>query len=149
MYANVYEQTKEIGVLRAIGLRKGKITAVYMYEAFVLIIGSAATGRVSCTVLHSLLSNTLLERYNHRSCRGGCFHLPANSVHATSSPVCFPHNNRHRCFCYGYSVVPFVCPWSDQKPHEEERCSDHATQRLIAYSGPARICCLRGSAGSR
>jgi len=44
MYANVYEQTKEIGIMRALGLRKGKITAVYMYEAFVLIISSAMTG---------------------------------------------------------------------------------------------------------
>ena len=44
MYANVREQTKEIGVLRALGLGKPRLTRAYMYEAFTLVLASSLTG---------------------------------------------------------------------------------------------------------
>ena len=44
MSANLYEQTKELGILRAMGLRAGHIIALYTYEAFVLVLASSLLG---------------------------------------------------------------------------------------------------------
>jgi ABC-type antimicrobial peptide transport system permease subunit len=44
MSANLYEQTKEIGVLRAIGLKKTRIILLYIYEAFILVVASSLLG---------------------------------------------------------------------------------------------------------
>lgn len=44
MSANLIEQTKEIGVLRAIGFRKSRIILLYFYEAIVLVLASSTTG---------------------------------------------------------------------------------------------------------
>ena len=44
MSANLYEQTKEIGVLRAIGFSKCRIRMLYFYEAMVLVFASALLG---------------------------------------------------------------------------------------------------------
>jgi ABC-type antimicrobial peptide transport system permease subunit len=44
MSANLYEQTKEIGVLRAIGFSKCRIRMLYFYEAMVLVFASAILG---------------------------------------------------------------------------------------------------------
>jgi ABC-type antimicrobial peptide transport system permease subunit len=41
MSANMYEQTKEIGVLRAIGFRTTHIKMLYFYEALVLVVASS------------------------------------------------------------------------------------------------------------
>jgi hypothetical protein len=41
MYTNINEQTKEIGVLRAIGVRKFFIWRLYVYEALVLLLSSS------------------------------------------------------------------------------------------------------------
>jgi ABC-type antimicrobial peptide transport system permease subunit len=44
MSANLYEQTKEIGVLRAIGFTKCRIKMLYFYEAMVLVFASSILG---------------------------------------------------------------------------------------------------------
>ena len=44
MSANLYEQAKEIGILRAIGFRKYRIIALYSYEAFILVLASSFLG---------------------------------------------------------------------------------------------------------
>lgn len=44
MSANLYEQTKEIGVLRSIGFTKMRIRMLYFYEAMVLVLASCTTG---------------------------------------------------------------------------------------------------------
>lgn len=44
MSANLYQQTKEIGVLRAIGVQKGSIRILYFYEALVLVTASCLMG---------------------------------------------------------------------------------------------------------
>ena len=44
MSANLYEQTKEIGLLRAIGLTKIRIKLLYFYEAVVLVFSSCLLG---------------------------------------------------------------------------------------------------------
>jgi len=44
MFTNVYEQVKEIGVLRALGVTQGRMKRVYIYEAFVLVLTSSILG---------------------------------------------------------------------------------------------------------
>lgn len=44
MSANLFEQAKEIGVLRAIGFRKIRILMLYTYEAFILVVASSIMG---------------------------------------------------------------------------------------------------------
>ncbi len=44
MSANLYEQTKEIGVLRSIGFTKWRIRMLYFYEAMVLVLASCLMG---------------------------------------------------------------------------------------------------------
>ena len=44
MSANLFDQTKEIGVLRAIGFSKFKMKKLYFYEAFVLVMASCILG---------------------------------------------------------------------------------------------------------
>ncbi len=44
MTANLYEQAKEIGVMRSVGLTKNRIKLLYFYEAFVLVFASCLLG---------------------------------------------------------------------------------------------------------
>ena len=44
MSANLYEQTKEIGVLRAMGFRSSRIKMLYFYEALTLVLASSMLG---------------------------------------------------------------------------------------------------------
>jgi ABC-type antimicrobial peptide transport system permease subunit len=44
MSANLMEQAKEIGILRAIGFRKLRIIMLYVYEAFILVLASSIMG---------------------------------------------------------------------------------------------------------
>ena len=51
MSANLYEQTKEIGVLRSIGFTKMRIRLLYFYEAMVLILAACSMGNmIGCMV---------------------------------------------------------------------------------------------------
>ena len=44
MSANLYDQTKEIGILRAMGYTKRRIQFVYFMEAFILVMASCICG---------------------------------------------------------------------------------------------------------
>ena len=44
MSANLFDQTKEIGVLRAMGFTKTRIKMLYFYEAFILVMASSLLG---------------------------------------------------------------------------------------------------------
>ena len=44
MSANLYEQSKEIGVLRSMGVTKYRITLLYFYEALILVFASSLMG---------------------------------------------------------------------------------------------------------
>lgn len=44
MTANILEQTKEICVLRAVGITKARMCRLYIYEAFVLVISASFSG---------------------------------------------------------------------------------------------------------
>ena len=44
MSANLYDQSKEIGILRSIGLTRIRIKLLYFYEALVLVFASSLLG---------------------------------------------------------------------------------------------------------
>jgi lipoprotein-releasing system permease protein len=44
MTANLYEQSKEIAVMRSIGFTKRRVKLLYFYEAFVLVFVSCLLG---------------------------------------------------------------------------------------------------------
>lgn len=44
MSANLMEQTKEIGVMRAMGLKKYRVQFLYFYEAIILVFASSMMG---------------------------------------------------------------------------------------------------------
>ena len=44
MTANLYEQAKEIAILRAMGFTRARIVLLYFYEAFILVLASAISG---------------------------------------------------------------------------------------------------------
>jgi len=44
MSTNVHEQSKEIGILRSIGLRKFPLTRTYIWESFVLVLAASILG---------------------------------------------------------------------------------------------------------
>ena len=44
MSANLYEQKKEVGVLRAIGFTKYRVRMLYFYESLVLVTSSCFLG---------------------------------------------------------------------------------------------------------
>jgi ABC-type antimicrobial peptide transport system permease subunit len=50
MLGNLYEQCKEISLMRAIGFSKNRITKLYVYEAFILVIASSINGVIIGTV---------------------------------------------------------------------------------------------------
>ena len=44
MTANIYEQNKEIAIMRAIGFTKSVVARLYIYEAFILVSASSVLG---------------------------------------------------------------------------------------------------------
>ena len=51
MSANILAQTKEISILRAVGLTKKRVISLYINEAFVLVLSSSMLGILIGTVL--------------------------------------------------------------------------------------------------
>jgi ABC-type antimicrobial peptide transport system permease subunit len=60
MFTNIHEQAKEIGILRAIGISKGALYRIYVYEAFVLVLASSLLGILIGTVVGYMV---LLQRF--------------------------------------------------------------------------------------
>lgn len=44
MTGNLYEQCKDIAVMRSIGFTKSIITKLYIYEAFILVAAASISG---------------------------------------------------------------------------------------------------------
>lgn len=51
MTGNLFEQCKEISILRAIGCTKSTITKIYIYEAFILVVASSFSGLLIGTIV--------------------------------------------------------------------------------------------------
>ena len=60
MSANLYEQKKEVGVLRAMGFTKIRVKLLYFYEALVLVLTSCTLGILIGTVV----GYTMLLQFN-------------------------------------------------------------------------------------
>jgi putative ABC transport system permease protein len=56
MIMSVFERTREIGILRAIGWRKGRVVRLILYESLLLSVFGAMTGIVVAVVLTRALS---------------------------------------------------------------------------------------------
>ncbi|PKL03654.1 MAG: hypothetical protein CVV53_09110, partial [Spirochaetae bacterium HGW-Spirochaetae-9] len=52
----MYERIREIGTMRAIGVQRGEIRSLFLYEAFFLALGGAIAGIILALVAMSLLS---------------------------------------------------------------------------------------------
>ncbi|KAJ3055820.1 hypothetical protein HK097_009124 [Rhizophlyctis rosea] len=50
MLANTFEQSKEIGVLRALGVRRGVMFRIYVYESFVVTVAAGGLGIIMGTI---------------------------------------------------------------------------------------------------
>lgn len=56
MSANLYEQKKEVGILRAMGFTRYRVKALYFYEALILVFSSCALGvLIGCLVGYTML----------------------------------------------------------------------------------------------
>jgi len=51
MSANLLDQCKELGILRAMGFTKFRIKLLYFYEAFILVIASCLLGVMIGTIV--------------------------------------------------------------------------------------------------
>lgn len=51
MSANLFEQCKEIAILRAIGFIEFRVVRIYVYEAFILVTSSSVLGIMIGTFL--------------------------------------------------------------------------------------------------
>lgn len=51
MSANLYDQAKEIGILRAMGITRIRITLLYFYEALVLVFAACLLGILIGTIV--------------------------------------------------------------------------------------------------
>ena len=78
MSTNIVEQTKEIGILRSLGLTKFEINKVYVYEALVLILSSSLIGMM----MGSVLSFVILEQQTLFTSYPVSFYVPQSIVGA-------------------------------------------------------------------
>lgn len=61
MQANLLDQTKEIGVLRAMGFTKRRIQLLYLYESFVLVMSSSFLGiMIGTTVAFTMVMQQII-----------------------------------------------------------------------------------------
>ena len=60
MSANLYEQKKEVGVLRAMGFTKYRVRALYFYESLVLVMSSCILG----VLIGTIVGYTMLLQFN-------------------------------------------------------------------------------------
>ena len=60
MSANLYEQKKEVGVLRSMGFSKFRLRLLYFYEALILVISSCFLG----VLIGTMVGYTMLLQFN-------------------------------------------------------------------------------------
>eukprot|EP01006_Ploeotia_vitrea_P022059 TRINITY_DN54469_c0_g1_i1.p1 TRINITY_DN54469_c0_g1~~TRINITY_DN54469_c0_g1_i1.p1 ORF type:complete len:469 (+),score=244.49 TRINITY_DN54469_c0_g1_i1:3-1409(+) len=61
MYTNIAEQAKEIGVLRAVGMQRGQIVRIFVYEAFTLVMAASLLGvMIGCVMAWTMQAQRIL-----------------------------------------------------------------------------------------
>ena len=65
MYTNIFEQSKEIGILRAMGLTVFQINKIYIYEALLLVLASSLLGIAAGSLIAYVIieQQTLFSEY--------------------------------------------------------------------------------------
>ena len=76
MSANIMAQAKEVGILRAAGLRSRNLYRVYLYEALVLVFAGSLTG----AVVGTLLSFTMVLQYSQFAGVPTAFYFPLGQL---------------------------------------------------------------------
>lgn len=60
MSANLYEQKKEVGIIRAMGFTKYRVRALYFYESLILVLSSCTLG----VLIGTVVGYTMLLQFN-------------------------------------------------------------------------------------
>ena len=60
MTANLYEQKKEVGILRAMGFTRYRVRALYFYESLVLVLSSCTLG----VLIGTVVGYTMILQFN-------------------------------------------------------------------------------------
>jgi len=55
MSANIYDQCKEITIMRSVGVQKNFIVRVYIYESVILILSSSISGFIIGITIGNLM----------------------------------------------------------------------------------------------
>ena len=76
MTINIFEQKKEIAIMRSLGMKRRHVIFVYIAEAFILILGSSIVG----TIIGSIISYTMALQWGIFTNVNVGFNLPAGSV---------------------------------------------------------------------
>ena len=76
MTINIYEQKKEIAIMRSLGMKRRHVIFVYISEAFILILSSSIIG----TIVGSIISYTMALQWGIFTNVNVAFTLPTGSI---------------------------------------------------------------------
>ena len=76
MTINIYEQKKEIAIMRSLGMKRRHVIFVYIAEAFILILSSSIIG----TIVGSIISYTMALQWGIFTNVNVAFTLPTGSI---------------------------------------------------------------------
>jgi ABC-type antimicrobial peptide transport system permease subunit len=76
MTINIYEQKKEIAIMRSLGMKRRHVIFVYIAEAFILILSSSIIG----TIVGSIISYTMALQWTVFTNVNVGFNLPTGSI---------------------------------------------------------------------
>ncbi|CDW86568.1 abc-type antimicrobial peptide transport permease component [Stylonychia lemnae] len=76
MSANLYQSSKEIGIMRAVGIRSHKLVRLYIYETFILILASSLLG----LLIGLSISYIIMKTYDAQYKTGVSFYFPTEQL---------------------------------------------------------------------
>ena len=76
MTINIFDQKKEIAILRSLGTKKNHIIFIYVAESFILILSSSIIG----SIIGSIISYTMALQWTIFTNVNVVFHLPVGSI---------------------------------------------------------------------
>ena len=121
MYTNIFEQTKEIGILRAMGINKSWLMRIYIYESFILVFSSSVMGMIIGTIVSYTM---VLQRVSLQTALS-VLHC-SDTLHSTASTIHISIHDSHIGVRGLHSVQHTVQRWTSIARCEEERCDDLA-----------------------
>ena len=76
MTINIFEQKKEIAIMRSLGMKKRHVIFIYIAEAFILILTSSIIG----SIIGSIISYTMALQWTVFTNVNVGFNLPTGSI---------------------------------------------------------------------